>query len=244
VVGQFLTYQADSVWNYELGGKSSWLGNTLIANGSVYEEKWNNMQTSLRTPNNCCSYVGNAGNAQIQGTEWQLTYIPIKNLELTAGISSNWKAELTSNQAADGVAPTNTQGHSGDHLPYVAKVNGAFDVDYKYPIGEAMAVFRINYAYTGSSRTSLRPASADPQGVNIGGYGQLNLRVGAEKDDWTAYLFVNNVLNRIGILDGTTNAVYNQGTATTSAVVTQYYTDNRIQTTAPREIGINVRRTF
>jgi iron complex outermembrane recepter protein len=244
VQGQFLIYQPDSVWNYEVGAKSSWLGNTLILNGSVYKENWANMQTMLRTPNNCCSYVGNAGDAQIRGTEWQLTYRAFKGFELTAGVSSNWKAELTSNQAADGVAPTNTQGHVGDHLPYVAKLNGSFDIDYKHPIGDAMALFRVNYSYTGSSRTSLRPATADPQGVDIGGFGTVNLRFGAEKDGWSAYLFVNNVSNRIGVMDGTSNAVYNQGTATTSAVVTQYYTDNRVQTTTPREAGINIRKEF
>jgi len=241
---QFLLYQPDSVWNYELGGKSSWFSNSLVVNGALYQVDWENTQTSLRTPNNCCSYVGNAGAARVQGLEADITYVPIEGLTATAGLSYNWQAELTENQSADGVAPTNTQGQKGDRLPYVAKLNASANLDYKRPVGEATALFRINYSYTGTSLTSLRPAFADPQSNEIGGYSTVNVRFGGEKDGWSAYLFVNNLLNDDGVTNSTTNATYNQGTATTAAVVTKYFSRERVVTMTPLEVGINIRKAF
>jgi iron complex outermembrane recepter protein len=242
---QFLLYQPDAVWNYEIGGKTSWFNNTLVINTALYQVDWQNTQTSLRTPNNCCSYVGNAGAAQVQGLEADITYVPLQGLTATAGFSYNWKSELTENQSADGVAPTNTQGQAGDRLPYVAKLNASFNIDYKRPVGlEATALFRINYSYTGKSTTSLRPAFADPLANDIGGYSTVNVRFGAERDGWSAYLFVNNILDDDGIMNSTTNATYNQGTATTAAVVTRYFTRDRVSSMTPREIGLNVRKVF
>jgi iron complex outermembrane receptor protein len=143
------------------------------------------------------------------------------------------------------VAPTNTQGQAGDRLPYVAKLNASFNIDYKRPVGlEATALFRINYSYTGKSTTSLRPAFADPLANDIGGYSTVNVRFGAERDGWSAYLFVNNILDDDGIMNSTTNATYNQGTATTAAVVTRYFTRDRVSSMTPREIGLNVRKVF
>lgn len=40
-------YNPDSVWNYELGGKTRWLGGALVANGAAYYIKWNDVQQGL-----------------------------------------------------------------------------------------------------------------------------------------------------------------------------------------------------
>lgn len=244
--GQFLNYEADSVWNYEVGGKSSWFNNALTMNGSVYQVDWDNIQTSLRTPSGGQSYVGNAGKAQIQGTEWDIIYRVTRLVILSGGFSYNWKSELTEDQAADGVAPTNTQGHKGDRLPYVAKLNAAASIDYKYPIRDSLAVFRINYAYTGKSKTGLRDQWWDPQTESIGDYSTVNLRLGAERaDGWSAYLFVNNVLDSDGVFQSSTNVgSYAQGTEDTPASVNQYYTKQRVTTLTPREIGLQIRKSF
>ncbi len=92
---------------------------------------------------------------------------------------------------------------------------------------------RINYSYTGKSMTQLRPFPADLQTNEIGGFSQVNLRLGVERNGWTTYLFVNNVLDSVGIIDAATNR-----TATAT------YTDNRVVSQTPREIGLNIRKAF
>src|SRR4051794_32654258 len=38
-------FQADSLWNYEIGAKSAWLDRRLTMNAALYRINWNNMQT-------------------------------------------------------------------------------------------------------------------------------------------------------------------------------------------------------
>lgn len=244
--GQFMTYKPDTVWNYEVGGKSSWFNNTLTLNGTFYQIDWEDTQTSLRTPSGGMSYVGNAGAAQIQGTEWDISYTPVRGLVLSGGFSYNWKAELTEDQTSDGVAALNTQGRKGDRLPYVPKLNASANVDYKHAIGDSILMFRINYAYTGEAKTGLRDQWWDPQTEMVGDYSTVNLRIGAENaNGWSAYLFVNNVLDSDGVMASSTNVrSYTQGTDAAPANVTQYFTKNRVSTQTPREVGVQIRKSF
>jgi outer membrane receptor protein involved in Fe transport len=231
---QFTTYQPDWVWNYEVGGKGSWFGGGLTVDASVYQVSWENTQTTLRTPNNCCAYIGNAGKAEVQGTEIEITQRVFPGLTLITGISYNWKSELTEDQRIPDVPSTTTQGLAGDRLPYVPKLNASFSIDYQRALsGEMTGLARINYSYTGTSMTQLRPFPSDLQTNEIGGFSQVNLRLGVERSGWTAYLFVNNLLDSVGVIDAATNR-----TATAT------YTDNRVVTQTPREIGLNVRKMF
>jgi len=221
-------YQPDSVWNYEIGAKSSWLGNMLILNTTVYKIEWENMQVSASTANRCCSFITNAGAAEIQGAELEITARPWDAFEVNAGVSYNFKSELTEDQRNDKVADSAQLGLKGNPIPFVAKLNGALNVQYRQPItGNVMGLMRVNYSYTGSSKTQFRPDYINND--DIGGFSQVNLRGGVEVDDWGIYLFANNLLGSIGVYGADTNDPY---------VIT------RVSTQAPREVGINFRKSF
>lgn len=231
---QFTTYQPDWVWNYEIGGKGSWFGRMLTVDASVYQVDWENTQTTLRTPNNCCAYIGNAGTAEVKGTEVEITYRPFGGLQLISGISYNWTSELTEDQRIANVPSTTTQGRSGDRLPYVPKLNASFSIDYQHMLsGDMLGMVRINYSYTGTSMTQLRPFPDDLQTNEVGGFSQVNLRFGVERNDWTTYLFINNALDSVGVIDAATNR---------TAAAT--YTQRRVVSQTPREIGLNIRKAF
>ena len=231
---QFTTYQPDWVWNYEVGGKGTFFGGGISVDASIYQVDWENTQTTLRTPNNCCAYIGNAGTAEVQGTELEITYRPVRGVALISGVSYNWKSELTQDQRIPDVPSTTTQGLAGDRLPYVPKLNASFSADYQIPLsGDMTGLARINYSYTGKSMTQLRPFPADLQTNEIGGFSQVNVRLGIERNGWTAYLFVNNLLDSVGVIDAATNRT-----------ATAIYTDNRVVSQTPREIGLNIRKAF
>jgi outer membrane receptor protein involved in Fe transport len=221
-------YEPDSVWNYELGGKSSWLNKKLIIDAALYQIDWTNMQVTASTANRCCTFITNAGAAKIKGVELEVTMRPLSELEFNAGLSYNFKSELTEDQKNSRVADSAQLGLSGNRIPYVAKLNASASVQYSHPLSaQATGLLRLNYTYTGSSYTQFRPDYINND--RIGGFSQLNLRAGAEVSDWEAYLFVNNVFDAIGVYDVNSNRPYVNAKALTQA---------------PREVGINLRRSF
>ena len=135
---------------------------------------------------------------------------------------------LTEDQKNSKVADSGQLGLKGNRIPYVAKLNASASVQYSHPVSaQATGMLRLNYTYTGTSHTQFRPDYINND--QIGGFGQLNLRTGVEVSDWEAYLFVNNVFDTIGIYDTTSN---------------RPYVDARVLTQAPREVGINLRKSF
>jgi outer membrane receptor protein involved in Fe transport len=221
-------YQADSVWNYEIGGKSTWLNNRLTVNLTAYKIDWDNIQISASTANRCCSFITNAGKAEIQGAEFEVTARPLYDVEVNLGVSYNLKAELTEDQLNSRIADSLQLGLKGNPIPFVAKLNGAMNVQYRHAlVGDAMGLVRVNYSYTGKSHTQFRHDYNNDD--EIGGFSQVNLRAGVEVNSWAAYLFVNNVLDSVGVFEANSNVPY---------------VENRVLTQTPREIGLNIRKTF
>jgi outer membrane receptor protein involved in Fe transport len=56
-------YQADSLWNYEIGYKSQWFDRKLTFNADAYRIDWKNMQTSVTATYGNFSYISNVGGA-------------------------------------------------------------------------------------------------------------------------------------------------------------------------------------
>jgi hypothetical protein len=101
-------------------------------------------------------------------------------------------------------------------------------VQYRHAlVGDAMGLLRVNYSYTGKSHTQFRHDYNNDD--EIGGFSQVNLRAGVEVNSWAAYLFVNNVLDSVGVFEANSNVPY---------------VENRVLTQTPREIGLNIRKTF
>lgn len=225
---KLVPYQPDSVWNYELGVKSSWLDNALVLNAALYQIDWDDIQTSASTANRCCSFITNAGEAQIQGAELEVTVRPAIGLELNAGVSYNFKYELTEDQKNDDIADSLQLGLDGNEIPNVSEFNGAVSIQYNRPL-TAMAdgMIRVNYSYTGTSHTDFRPENPDYE--KQGGFSVVNLRTGIDVQGWGFYLFISNLLDGDGVYSRTTSGTY---------------TVDRVSTLVPRTIGFNLRHTF
>jgi len=64
------TFSSDSVWNYEIGEKSSFLDRRLIANVSAYYERWINPQLATNLAG--FGITANGANARVVGVEAEL----------------------------------------------------------------------------------------------------------------------------------------------------------------------------
>jgi outer membrane receptor protein involved in Fe transport len=80
-------YQADSLWNYELGFKSQWFDRKLTFNADAYRIDWTNMQTSVTATYGNFSYISNVG-ARIEGFEMKLSGTPTKGLFLNGSVAA------------------------------------------------------------------------------------------------------------------------------------------------------------
>lgn len=217
-------YQSDSLWDYEVGTKTSWFGNRLVVDADVFRIDWSDIQVSGQTPNGAFSFISNAGAARIQGVEAESTVIPVAGLRLQATFDV-LSAKLTENQVnSELLAP----GRAGDRLPFVPEFSGDLSAQYSRPLTDAFnGVVRGDVDYVGSSFSQISPTSVNQS--TIPATSLLNLRAGVENSKWGVYIFCNNVLDRTDII-------------TTGRSSSEPYTT--AISGRPRTIGINFRDKF
>jgi outer membrane receptor protein involved in Fe transport len=78
------SYKADSLWSYELGAKSRALSNALSVSGSLFDIRWNNIQTDIILPTCTFDIKDNIGRAENRGVELEMTARASSDLKLTA----------------------------------------------------------------------------------------------------------------------------------------------------------------
>ena len=191
------TYNPDSVWSYEIGSKTRWLGRRLMVNASLYYEDWSHIQL-LAYPDDWAFNI-NGNKATIYGGDVEVRALLGGGFELAGSIGY-----LHDN--LDGgphwiIAPT-------DVLPDVAPVNGNLSLSYSTPfLNKYRLKAEAETVYVGP-RYSLSFLYY-PNYVESGEYSQLpgyaltNFRVGIESqnNEWSASLFVNNAFNKQASLE-------------------------------------------
>ncbi|HKU16659.1 MAG TPA: TonB-dependent receptor [Steroidobacteraceae bacterium] len=221
-------YEADSLWNYELGVKSAWLDGRLIVNSSAFLIDWDNIQVSGRDPTGSFAFIGNAGAAEVQGLELETFFQPVRSVSLTAGLSWLPKRELVEDQVN---ATVQAPGRKGDNLPRIPEITANFSVQYERSLSALpswSAWIRGDWSYHGKSHTELRPTAATDRLQED--YDITNIRLGARKEDsgLDVALYVNNVFDIQG-------DVFLVGATATPTV--KY-------TNMPRTIGVELSKRF
>jgi outer membrane receptor protein involved in Fe transport len=203
-------YEADYVYNYELGWKTTWADNRLRFNGALFYEEWEDFQYSFLGPNSVTVIV-NAGNAEITGLEADLTWAATENLTLSLG--GAWvNAELTEDYCGafdanlnpgcidENGDPAAVQAPDGQQLPVTPKFKGNAIARYTFGIGTMDAYLQGAAAYVGSRWADLRTAQRDVLG-EIPDYTIVNFSAGISRDSWTLELFANNAFDEEGQVD-------------------------------------------
>ncbi len=208
-------YGPDTLWNYEIGLKTSWLNNRLVANASLFYIDWTDIQV-VTFRQDGFSYIGNAGEASSKGAELELTAYPIEGLELR-GAFSYTDAQLEKNVPGIG-------GAKGDRIPLVPRYTWSGSARYSFPVSDNLGGFaQFDIQHMGSSYNAFNRAAADLQrSYNIG-----SLRAGIEADQWQLTVFVDNLWDERADL-----------------FLDTLLGDVRANVNRPRTIGVNVRAQF
>jgi outer membrane receptor protein involved in Fe transport len=157
-------------------------------------------------------YTANAGKARVYGAELEFDVILVPGLALGQNLGYTNARNSTTIPDAGIVA--------GDKLLDVPEVTATTSLNYKQPVTDGMSVVgRLTNSYVDSiqditfARNSLPP------------YDLVNLRLGVEAGWWSAFLFVDNLTDKMALLSDT---------GALSANVPIF---NRIATNQPRTIG-------
>lgn len=209
-----LTYQSDSLWNYEVGEKARLLDDKLSVNVSVYHDDWRHVQRNIVLS---CGYfyTDNAGRVNSNGAELEVAAAVTSGLQFTEALDYSHSV-YADNSLEAGVT-------KGQFLPSVPQWTSATRIFYTQQLGNNMKlVATVTNNYTDSTNDVLTAFNRLPP------YDVVGARVGVGPDKWRATLFVDNLTNKLALLTDI------------NPVSLSVPTFNRVAVNQPRTIGIDL----
>lgn len=221
-------FEPDFVQNLELGWKSQYFARQLTVNGAIYLMNWDDIQVSLDDQTQAFGYNTNAGKASLKGIEIETRISP----DALPGFSANINLAL-SQQKLDEDTPQFTEGDitagkSGDRLPNTSPFSAGLILEQRFTVAEYDAYFNFNVSYTGKALTNFSRRA--PNARSTGDYTLAGMRLGIDAGNWSGSIYANNLFDERSAINWT--------------VETRPGIPDRILTTAPRTIGVNLQYQF
>lgn len=188
-------YRPDTLDNFELGWKTSWLDRKVRWNGAVYYEKWNNLQYAVQAAGAGITNISNVGGARVYGVESDLQVRPVQGLTLSATGAYN-DAALTTNFGNPG---RGNYAPAGTRLPVQPRFKGSATARYEFPAGPVDA-FVQGSLNTQSNASSLLGVGDNAVFGNSPGFTTADFSVGGKTGGYTFQLFIQNAFDTRGSL--------------------------------------------
>ncbi|HEY0682629.1 MAG TPA: TonB-dependent receptor [Steroidobacter sp.] len=183
-------WETDSLWNYEIGMRNSFLDRRVQTDFTVFLIDWSDLQVRLYRPDDV-TYGANAGEARNIGQEFSGLWRVTDAFDLSLNVT-HLDGQLTKTVVSAG----NEILRDGQQLP------GSSEWQVS-----AMATARLPYASEPTITLAHRyltdaPQSLQTPDLRINGYGQTDLRVNATFANVGVTAFVNNVTDKRGVTFG------------------------------------------
>ncbi|MFT3762266.1 MAG: TonB-dependent receptor [Pseudoxanthomonas sp.] len=179
-------WNSDSLWNYELGVKTSLLDRRLQIEATVFRIDWDDLQVRLVRPDSF-TYGTNAGTARIDGFEFAGAWRPTPSLELSANYT--WLDARLTEDVDTAVPPL----RSGQTLPGASKQQVSGSVAH-YWEGEHRPSLTLSGRYLSEA-----PANLQQSDQRINGFSQFDARYAMWFDNLEASVYVNNIADKRGV---------------------------------------------
>lgn len=216
----------DELDNFEVGVKTSWWDDRLTINAAYFHTDWDDVRVEIRDRTEAFKFLGNGGDAEIDGVEADLTVTPLPGLLLNA--SATWmNARIVEDSPfAAGVPNPDgppfrdpNAGIAGDEFPNIPDWSFSVSGSYERPVADTgwTAMGRFDWIYRGDRTNQFRPFQVDMNGeeilspdgdrvpnpffVELESYNLLNLRTAAFKDEWRVEVFLENVTDKRAEVD-------------------------------------------
>jgi iron complex outermembrane receptor protein len=167
-------FKSDTLWNYELGLRTSWLDRTLDADLTAFYIRYNNPIVAQSTQGIPLGYSDNVSGAVSKGLEASLLwYTPINglNLSLTGALTD---ARITTPFDASG----NVEVKAGQELPGAAPTQYNATIQYLRPFGIFTVGANTGYNYVGQGYNDI------VHSMKINGYGSWDAGLIFSTDAW------------------------------------------------------------
>ncbi len=194
------SYEPDTLNNYELGWKTTWLNGRLLWNGAAYYMDWNKLQTLLYNALVCpsSSYNVNIGQARIYGTESNVIYKINDNVSVQAAASYNDSRIVSSPDAS-------YQGYIGERLPFAPYFSWSWNARYEHPLGGNLRGYaQLDMAHKGDMWNNINPSDKNTGLPRIlqPDYTLTNLRLGLnpQGESWLAEFYITNLTDKNAIV--------------------------------------------
>jgi iron complex outermembrane receptor protein len=228
---QFLNFDEEEAWSYEIGVKSTLLDRRLVLNAAIYKIDWKNVQVDSQfipppPAVGSVGYTSNAGKAEIEGAEIEVRWQATDRLALSAGYAYAPARVFDYQDTRATSAGIVTLGEK--QLPYSSDSTATASAIYEAPLAGGWR----GYAQLDGVFRSTQYASV----ANLAETGDrtvIDLQLGAVSDNWEIAGFVTNL--------------FDDDTAVTVSpfVNAQTFIRNFIVAVPdPRQWGVRVRYTF
>ena len=190
-------FKPDSLWSYELGSKSRFLGNRLSINAAVFHIDWKDIQQSVVLPASGFDFETNVGRATVDGIELEARWRASESLTLSAGASVT-NAVFAEDMPALGTTGGGLNVRKGDPVQGVPKTSARLGLDYRLAStawGDAFV--RANGQWTGSSHGSFVRSSSD---YIRPAYFTADASAGLRAERWEFTVFAKNLTNNQDII--------------------------------------------
>jgi len=173
-----LSFEEESLWNYELGYKSKMLDNSLTVNAAIYYMDIKDMQIKNATYPST-EYVSNAAKANSKGLELEIDYSLNDAINLFSSFGFN---KTTYDDFKD-----NKGDYSGNSNFFAPKYNFNIGAQYRAENGYygKVEIYGYGKMYLNKENTSEKKA-----------YNLVDLKLGYETQDFDIYLYGKNIFNK------------------------------------------------
>ena len=180
------SFGSESLWNYEVNAKTSWLENRVVFNAALFFIDYDDIQATRRL--NCgFGFTANAGTAESRGVEMEFLTNPVEGLDITFG-GSYVDAELTSSEIP--------VGEDGDRLPLHPRLSLNATIQYSFDLtNDWYAYAAYDYSFTDEIISVLGYKDDPTLPQPLDSYEISGLRFGAEKGDLGITVFVDNLFD-------------------------------------------------
>jgi iron complex outermembrane recepter protein len=199
-----IPFKADTLSNYEIGWKTTWLDRRLRINGAAFYEQWKDVQFGIAPAGgNGVTFTYNVGDARVYGVEGDFA-LSMGGLTLSGG-GTYIDAKLATN-----FGPINLQGlpiagnpdaPKGTRLPIQPKVKTNLTARYAFLAGSIKPFVQASWSYQSAGRPFLTSAEFVGSGSqNLKGFSSFDFSTGADIGGFSVELFVQNAFDKRGIL--------------------------------------------
>ncbi len=180
-------YDSEDLWTYELGTKLVTAQGKLVLEGAVFHNEWRDVQSPF-SPFSAAAFsvTTNGGKASGTGVDWNIRYRAMPALSL--GLSGSFI------DAQYNVATLDKR--KGDPMDFVARLSGAFAVDYDASLSGVPTYLNLTYQYQDQM-----PYTTAAQTNYSDELYFLNTRIGARFKALEVYVFGRNLTNENGRID-------------------------------------------